>query len=65
MGSGDGNCVVCGRRITMSCWVPFCCEVCFDSEDAQTRREMDAGLFETLLREDVVSDVPLSLREGL
>ena len=29
-----GNCVVCGQRITMPGWEPYCCEVCFDSDDA-------------------------------
>jgi hypothetical protein len=28
------KCVVCRRRITDSGWIPFCCEICFDSADA-------------------------------
>jgi hypothetical protein len=36
--SDDARCVVCRQRITDSGWVPFCCEVCFDSADAEDQR---------------------------
>lgn len=29
-------------------WEPFCCEVCFDSTDAQERRLMEAGAYRHL-----------------
>lgn len=48
----DGRCVVCRQWITDSGWAPFCCEVCFDSDDAQTRREIERW-WEQLVPEEV------------
>lgn len=35
------NCVVCGERITDAGWDPACCEVCWDSMDADEQRNLD------------------------
>lgn len=51
----DGRCVVCRQRITDGGWAPFCCEVCFDSDDAQTRREVERW-WEQLMPEEVAWD---------
>lgn len=32
---GTTHCAVCRQRITMRGWEPFCCEVCWDSADAE------------------------------
>lgn len=29
-------------------WGVFCCEICWDSEDAETQREIEAGRFDHL-----------------
>lgn len=46
-GQAEGKCVVCGERITMTGWTPFCCEVCFDSADADEQRLLERGIVTT------------------
>lgn len=36
----DLRCEWCGRRITMSFWIPFCCRVCDDAADAEEREHI-------------------------
>lgn len=44
------RCVVCKERLTSSGWIPFCCEVCYDSAYAADRelveRMMRDGVFD-------------------
>lgn len=35
---GTTHCVVCRQRITDSGWLPYCCEVCADSDEAYLMR---------------------------
>ncbi len=37
-------CLVCKQRITDVGWDPVCCEVCWDSLDAEERRWCDGQL---------------------
>jgi hypothetical protein len=45
-------CPTCGSRPTTSGWLPFCCAVCWDSADAEFKRDVDDGTFDELLAVD-------------
>jgi hypothetical protein len=42
-------CPVCGQWPTTSDWLPFCCEVCWDSADAEMSRDIESGKYDDLL----------------
>jgi hypothetical protein len=56
------RCVRCDQRITDSGWVPFCCEVCWDSTDAEERRLCESGLYDQLFRRQEEPQEPAPAR---
>lgn len=42
------KCPICKFRPTQSDWLPFCCEVCWDSFDAEERRNLESGMYDDL-----------------
>lgn len=45
---------MCKTYVTDQGWLPFCCEVCWDSHDAEFQRDCERGRFDHLFKETTV-----------